>query len=160
MTISIDCGLFIMNFGGDDDYNNEFYYLRNFLNRKTGEIISTIIDPDDVEMNMGEFAAKELLINTKIVNDNPSNFLEIQATSHADHHKVMQDFLASKWTEDISKREHASSVYYGPNSIGRWLKNVADQSAIDAYFLFKEDAIKRLSEVFLLENGVSDFKWA
>jgi hypothetical protein len=82
----------------------------------------------------------------------PDRFLEIPGLDHGDHHDILREFLASNWTEDEGARTSARAAYSG--SIGRWKKSLGDDSAIHAYYDFRDRRTKDMAADFLRENGI------
>lgn len=159
MAIKIDKIFFMMTFSADADYYAELEGQQTYLRRASGSLVHTTSSIWKAVSLMGEAACEDLLEVTAMVKAHPKEYLEIESMGHGEHHSVLQDFLCSKWTTDQARLDYASSVYYPRKSIGYWLKNVGDQSAIDAYFAFKEIANLRLAEEYLRMNGVTDFVW-
>jgi hypothetical protein len=159
MYLKIDKSLFMMTFGADANYHAELEGQETYLNRADGSLVYTVSDPEKVAWEIGESAVEDLLENTTLIIENPEQYLKIPSMFHDEHHAVMQGFLSSKWIEDQAVRDEATNVYYPRKSIGYWIANVGNQSAIDAYFAYREAENLRLAEIFLGENGIFDYKW-
>lgn len=158
MVTRIDQSIFMMTFAADANYRADLEGQETYLDKETGELEYAITDRFQVEMNMGSDASDGML-DSYFCNSHPETYLEISSMSHGQHHSVMQNFLMSSWVADQARVDLVSNVYYPRKSISYWLKNVGDQSAIDAYFVFREEENVRLAEEFLRDNGVSDFEW-
>lgn len=159
MTIPIEQWRFLKTFGSDGDYDSYSQYEEVYLSVTSGELIDVAIDPTMIALNYGEEMAEEMLFNQTVVEAKPDKFLLIPSMSHGQQHDVIQDFLASNWTPDTSRKDQASGAYYQRRSIGFWLREVNDSQAIDAYFRFKEVAILQRAEAFLRANGITEFLW-
>jgi len=82
----------------------------------------------------------------------PDRYLEIPGLDYGDHHRILQRFLWSDWTDDEARKDKAAEAYFG--SIGGWKKNVGDQGAIHAFYDSQDAQINELAEEFLRENDI------
>ncbi len=159
MTIEIEQWRFMQVFGADGDYNPDIEGEALYLSIKSGSLTYVALDPKLLALRYGEETVEENFTSLTFVEGNPDQFVEIPSMSHGQHHDVIQEFLASSWIPEASRRDRASDVYYPRKSIGCWLREVNDDEAIDAYFKFKDSAILQRAEAFLRANGVVDFVW-
>ena len=158
-TVCIDRVDFMLKFGADSDYRADLEDQQAYLDRESGEIVNATTDLWKAEMLYGLSAIEDLAESSALVKAHPDQYLEIESMSHGAHHRIMQNFLESDWTNDKERIERVCNVYYPRKSIGYWLKNVEDDKACDAYFAYRDAQITCLAEEFLRDNGVSDFVW-
>jgi|APMI01.1.fsa_nt_gi hypothetical protein len=159
MTLKINREMFLMTFAADADYHTNLEGQQTYLDRTSGLLLYTVTDSWRVAIEMGEEAMEDYLESTSLVRADPESYLLVPSMSHAEHHSVMRDFVASEWCPDSGRRHHASESYYSRKSIGYWLKNVCDDGAVEGYFSFRAVRSVQLAESFLLKNGVKDFRW-
>ena len=157
--IDISMRMFMSAFGADVDYHVSAMTTRTYLDRTNGELLFTTEDFAQASAELGSSAAQEMRKNLTIAKRDPTRYLLIKTMSHGDHHDVLQEFLASKWSQDEARRSHVQGVYYATKSIGYWLKSVDDDDAIGAYLAFAEQVRVERVEDFLHRNGVTDFQW-
>jgi hypothetical protein len=131
---------------------------RTFLDRTTGEIIWLYDDWRDAYREFGADDAVEERNRLRQIQTAPTRFLEIPPRSHEDHHDILQAFIESEeWTDDEARKLKARSAYHG--SIGGWIKEVGDQSIVDAYQRYRsEDHAMHLATRFLHDHGI-DPEW-
>ncbi len=89
----------------------------------------------------------------------PNDCLEIPGLTHNEHHKILQEFLNSDWTDNEELKNRVQDVYYDVGcSIGRWRKTILE--SYDSYEIpntfekYKETCIEQMAVEFLGENGV------
>ena len=146
-------------FGADWNYRPEFEGQQVFLDRSSGELVYTTIDLWKAEMLYGLSAIEDLVESSTLVREHPEQYLEIDIMGHGAHHRILQNFLDSDWTNDNERAERVRNVYYPRKSIGCWLNEVKDDKACDDYFAYRDAEITWLAEEFLRDNGVNDFLW-
>jgi hypothetical protein len=121
---------FIKAFGRDMNHST----IPAYLDLKTGGILSD-----------GSPHTEEL------VKASPDRYLYIPGLSHDTHHKILQEFLGSNWTDDKGSKKTARKTYSG--SIGDWIRNV-DEITVNKYRDFCEARTEQMAEEFLRERGI------
>lgn len=150
--LRIDEVLFNMVFERDIDYQ-DVYPQNVYLDCENGEIIWVFTSDEDADLDgtpPEENRAKRLAVEAE-----PRRYIEISGRSHGEHHDILRDFLVSDWTEDKEKKTFAQGAYTG--SIGRWKKAMEDAGeyeVVDAWYDFKDEALKRERDDFLRERGI------
>jgi len=81
----------------------------------------------------------------------PDQDLKIPGLHHGDHHKILQEFLDSDWTDDKETWSNAQNAYTG--SIGRW-KNSVEDEVVYAFYGFRESKLNQMAKEFLREHGI------
>lgn len=143
--------LFSLAFFPDADFQNPFDRTV-YLDLTNGEIL--YLYSEDQKAEWDGYSAEENIRNKALIDTHPENFLEVASLSHGKHHQILQEFLASPWTDDKVQYQAAAGVYYGPKSIGYWLKNVQDDDAVKAYFNYREERMNELALEFLRQHGI------
>ena len=69
-----------------------------------------------------------------------------------EHHEILQEFLASDWTDNENLKSWAEKAYFG--SIGGWKEKVDDDSAVSAFHNFRDRKTTQMAEDFLRSHGV------
>ena len=147
--LAIDETLFRMAFNRDVDV--EIYPQSAYLDHQTGEIRWVYENDEHAEMEDGIPAVENKATRQRIT-ETPDRFLEIPGLNHDDHHKILQEFLASDWTKDKEAESRAYAAYSG--SIGGWIQRVNDDRAIHSYYDFRDGRTKELAEEFLRRQGI------
>lgn len=114
MTLMIDRELFLMTFAADGDYHTNLEGQQTYLDRSSGLLLYTVTNAWRVAIEMGEEVVEDYLESTSLVRADPDRYLLVPSMSHAEHHSVMREFLASEWCPDSGRRSHASESYYSP----------------------------------------------
>lgn len=86
----------------------------------------------------------------------PSRYSPIYGLSHGEHREALCAFLDSDWTGDPATKAKAKAAY--SPSVARWLKNVNDPEIAHAFFLFRDDQVKRRLVDSLRRLGV-EVRW-
>ena len=69
-----------------------------------------------------------------------------------EHHEILQEFLASDWTDNENLKSWAEKAY--SRSINRWKEKVDDDSAVSAYDDFRNRKTKQMAEDYLRSHGI------
>jgi hypothetical protein len=121
------------------------------LDRESGEIFWVYANDDDAHTEAGISPEVNAAIRQRVA-DGHDRYLEIPGHDHGEHHEILQEFLASDWTEDEEAKSTARAAYFG--SIGGWKKVVDDKSVVDAFVDFRERRTKQMAEAFLRAQGI------
>lgn len=160
-TITIDWGLFHKAFDVDEEFNN-IYFIDRYLDKNSGDIIFIYEDDDTATMDGGD-AIENKKMRT-LLKENPDDYLEIIGRSHGESHEILQNFLASSWTDDENLKNYVRGLYY--TSIGGWKESVENDSdlemdsetIIEAYQKYERVTIEQAKDTFLTQNGIK-YKW-
>jgi len=147
-SVSIDEMMFIDAFERDIGFQDTSPQTAD-LDLETGNVIWVFEEDEDAEFYAGIKSDENCDIRERIATS-PENYLEVPGRDHSEHHKILQEFLCSGWTEDKDQNLRAREAYSG--SIGRWKEEVEDERVVRAYYNFREKKIRRLSEEYLLEH--------
>ncbi|KKL72432.1 hypothetical protein LCGC14_2084970 [marine sediment metagenome] len=120
-----------------------------YLDLERGNVIWVFEEDDDAEFYAGIESAENRDIRERIA-ASPENYLEVPGRDHSEHHKILQEFLSSGWTEDKELIHRVREAYSG--SIGRWKEEVEDERVVRSYYDFREKKIKQLAEEHLREH--------
>lgn len=148
--LTIEKDLFLMAFGRDVDYEAMGSDL-SYLDRQSGEVIWIFETDEDAEMLAG-LPANDNRRDRERIEGDPDRYLEIPGRVHGDHHDILRAFLRSSWCGDDRRRQNAEEAYSG--SIGRWKKQVRDESAIHAFYDFRDKTLAELAEEWLRDSGI------
>jgi len=146
--ISIDELMFMHAFERDIDFQ-EMSPQSAYLDLERGNVIWVFEEDDDAEFYAGIESAENRDIRERIA-ASPENYLEVPGRDHSEHHKILQEFLSSGWTEDKELIHRVREAYSG--SIGRWKEEVEDERVVRSYYDFREKKIKQLAEEHLREH--------
>jgi len=146
--ISIDEVMFMHAFERDIDFQ-DMSPQSAYLDLERGNVIWVFEEDDDAEFYAGIESAENRDIRERIA-ASPENYLEVPGRDHSEHHKILQEFLSSGWTEDKELIHRAREAYSG--SIGRWKEEVEDERVVRSYYDFREKKIKQLAEEHLREH--------
>ena len=149
-SVSIDEMMFIEAFGRDTDFQ-DISPQTAYLDLETGNVIWVFEEDEDAEFYAGIKSDENRNVRERIA-ASPENYLEVPGRDHSEHHKILQEFLSSGWTEDKDLIHRAREAYSG--SIGRWKDAMDDERAVHAYYDFREKKIKQLSEEYLREHFI------
>jgi hypothetical protein len=149
-SLTIDEILFLQAFARDLSFHDDYPQFR-FLDLKSGDILSFYDSDEQAEISAG-ISAEENAELRQPVADNPDGYLEIPGLEHGDHHDILKEFLASDWTDNENLKSWAESAYLG--SIGRWKKKVDDDSAVSAYYNFRDRKTTQMAEDYLRSHGI------
>ena len=149
-SLTIDAGVFIEAFARDLTFNDEYPY-SEYLDLKSGDILRICDDDEDAEIWEGIPAEENAALRQSVV-DNPDGYLEIPGLDHSEHHEILKEFLASDWTDDENLKSWAEKAY--SRSIKRWKEKVDDDSAVNAYYNFRECKTTQMAEDYLRSHGV------
>ena len=144
--------LFLMAFARDVDY--EPYWLRANLDLVTGDVEWLYEEDDDAAMD--GLSAAENRTRKERIEAEPDRFLLVPGGTHGEQHDILQEFLASEWTDSESMRAVAREAYFG--SIGGWKKAIQNEDIVQAFYDFRDEKVVELAEAFLLDNGV-EVEW-
>ncbi len=147
-SISIDEMMFMHAFERDIDFQ-DMAPQSAYLDLERGNIIWVFEEDDDAKFYAGIELAKNRDIRERIA-ALPENYLEVPGRDHFEHHKILQEFLSSEWTEDKVLIRRAREAYSG--SIGRWKEEIEDERVVLQYYDFREKKIKQLAEEHLREH--------
>jgi hypothetical protein len=146
----IDEVTFMMAFGRDVDYQ-DIPPLQLYLDRQMGYVLWVYESDEDAQREMG--TGKDNEANRHLIANNPDRFLLIPGLDHGKHHKILQKFLDSKWTDNEKLHKEAQDVYCCDRSIGRWRRDMGDE-VFYAYKDFRDYQIKKMAEKFLRKHGI------
>ncbi len=149
----LDEVLFSMEFSRDSDYHDTAP-INTYLSKITGEVLWVYEDDESAEM--AGMDPEQNRHNRNQVDSASENYLVIPGLSHEQHHEILKAFLDSDWTANQNQHSSAQTAYIG--SIGAWLKRVDDDTAVEAYFNFREKSIDRMKREFLHDNGIGHFE--
>ena len=149
--LKIYWALFMHAFGRDYPFQTDFENEQSYLDIQTGEILSCYESDHYAKFEAGVSSHENKSIRLRVTNL-PDRYLQIPPTDHGEHHRILQDFIKSDWTDNEQKKEHALSSYH--KSIGYWIKEVKDESIVQAYFEYREKAVEKNAEKFLNINGI------
>ncbi len=147
-SISIDEMMFMHAFERDIDFQ-DMSPQSAYLDLERGNVIWVFEEDDDAEFYAGIESTENREIRERIA-ASPENYLEVPGRDHSEHHKILQEFLSSGWTEDKELIHRAREAYSG--SIGRWKEEAEDERVVRLYYDFREKKIKQLAEEHLLEH--------
>lgn len=138
-------------FEKDQDYRAD--YDQVYLSKTGGEVIFIYDDTD-----FSGISEEENDFNKALIQENPEEYVEVTGLSHADHHDILKDFLASDWTDDEQLKQTVEGFYYGPNSIGFWKKQLfasidSAQEIWDEYLGFRNERANLLFKKFMEKYG-------
>lgn len=148
--LTIDETLFRMAFDRDVVFHDSCPQM-TYLDRQTGEILWVFEEDEDAHMEAGISPAENKAIRQRVT-ASPDRYLEIPGLDHGDHHDILQQFIASDWTDDEEAKSNAQDAYFG--SIGGWKKSVEDEGAIHAFYDFRDRRTQQLAEAFLCQHGI------
>ena len=148
--LTIDRELFMKAFGRDVDYQDA-HPQWTWLDRSTGNVIWLYECDEDAYGESGISAGENREERERIEAD-PERYLEIPGLGHGEHHGILKQFLGSDWTDDETRRRRVGAAYSG--SIKRWMGDVGDEEAVDAFREFRGAQIARLAEEFLRESDI------
>ena len=141
--------MFIEAFERDEVFSDP-YSQSAYLDLETGEVIRVFEEDDDAEMSgidPEENAALRSQIDTY-----PDRYLQIPGRDHGEHHAILRDFLDSDWTDDEELWTQARNAYSG--SIGGWKEEVDNHNVVHAYYDFRDQRIKELTQEFFRDNDI------
>lgn len=148
--LAIDKTRFGHAFGRDVEFHNACRQSA-YLDRASGEIFWVYEEDEHAYMEAG-ISPKENAEDRQRFAGDPDQYLEIPGLDHGDHHEILQEFLASDWTEDAEAKSRARCAY--STSIGGWKKAVADESIVYAFYEFRVRRIEQTAEAFLREHAI------
>ena len=148
--LKIDVEVFRIAFGRDADYH-DVYPRSVFLDLDTGEVLWVYKDDEHASLEEG-IPKKENKANRELISDNPQRYLKIPGLSHGDHHRILQDFLESEWTDDKELWQETKDAYFG--SIGAWKKGIDDESVVHRYLNYRDSAIRAEAIALLASHGI------
>ena len=149
-SLTIDESRFLGAFARDVDFHDD-YPQSEYLDLKSGDILWFYDDDDEAEISAGISAEENATLRQPVV-DNPDGYLEIPGLDHGEHHEILEEFLASDWTDNENLKSWAAKAYFG--SIGGWIENVDDDSAVNAYYNFRDRKTTQMAEEFLRSHGI------
>ena len=149
-SLTIDAGVFIPAFARDLPFHDD-YPKSGYLDLKSGDILWFYDDDEEAEISAGISAEENAALRQPVAN-NPDGYLKIPGLEHDEHHEILQEFLASDWTDNENLKSWAEKAY--SRSINRWKEKVDDDSAVSAYDDFRESKTKQMAEDFLRSHGV------
>jgi hypothetical protein len=88
----------------------------------------------------------------RMAND-PDRFLLMPGLSHAEHHQLLQEFLASDWTQDRDEKAIVEDIYARFMSIGAWKERV-EEGVFELYRDFVAERSKDTLAELLRERGI------
>jgi hypothetical protein len=157
--LKIDQTLFRIAF--DRDVNATPYPQIWYLNVENGEFLLMYENEKYAGCEVGIpaeevcISAEENRVIREIIQASPSRYLLIPGLQHEDHHKILQEFLNSGWTDDKEVWNNAQKAYSG--HIRRWIDSVPDEVAY-TFYDFREGKTEKMAEKFLREHGIEP-KW-
>lgn len=134
----------------DRDFNFEPDSGFPHLDLKTGEVI-WIYDSEEEAAYAGidETGNKQA---REVIESAPDRYVVIPGRSHGEHHKILQQFLGSNWTDNENVRRFAKEAYFG--SIGGWRKAVDDEEITRAFEGFRDRSLAKAADDFLHSHGI------
>ena len=148
--VAIDYAIFSQAYGRDVEFH-EAYPESTYLDLERGEILWVYKEDEDAAIEVG-IPPEENRAMRERIETAPDHYLEIPGLHHGDHHKILQEFLDSDWTDDEEARSKARNAYIG--SIGGWKKSVDDEGVVHAFYDFRDHKTKQMAEEFLREYGI------
>jgi hypothetical protein len=149
--VTINEDVFFTGFGRDmgaDAYPRNFY-----LDLESGNII-IVWDKDDHSSCEGQ-PEDANRANRASVAASPKRYVLMPGCTHGQHHKILQAFLDSDWTDDEHRKAAASAMYN--NSIGSWVRDV-NEDTLEGFRDFRTQAIGTMATAFFKEHSIN-FKW-
>ena len=149
-SISIDEMLFMDAFERDVDFQ-DLSPQCTYLDLETGDVIWVFEEDQDAEFYAGIKPGENRDVQERIA-ASPENYLEVPGRDHSEHHRFLQEFLGTEWTQDKDLIQRARQAYSG--SIGRWRDTVESDRAVQAYYDFREKKLKQMAEEYLREHYI------
>ena len=149
-SLTIDESRFLGAFARDLAFHDECPQ-SEYLDLKSGDIFWFCDDDEEAEIWTGMSAEENAELRQPVA-DNPDGYLKITGLEHDEHHEILQEFLASDWTDNENLKSWAEKAY--SRSINRWKEKVDDDSAVSAFHNFRDRKTTQMAEDFLRSHGV------
>lgn len=147
--LSIDSAVFLQAASRDLDFHDKVPQT-TYLDLTSGGM-DWLFDKDRDADDEGTSAEDNRELRQRI-EANPQRYLLIPGLTHGEQHELLQEFLASDWTDDELVRDSVNGAYYG--SIGGWKDSLEDEGPYWACVDYRDARVKENATNLLQARGI------